>query len=103
MRSRSIRPCSALSAGGGEAGFQIGVKDLFGGLTGTDLKAVIVGYAEDPTAQAFDFFALFEAGIEPQEDFLHGFLRLGRMNAQRQQVPVNVFASLYKQLSHLVL
>ena len=70
------------------------------GLPRADLQAVIVRHPKHPTPGILDFFALFEAGVEPQEDFLDRLLRQRRMQPERQQIAVNILARFLKQLSH---
>ena len=72
-------------------------------LPGADFEAEIVRHAEDPGARVLNLFPFAQSGIQPQEDFLRGFLCLRRIQTEGQQIPVNVVPRLFEQTGDLVL
>ena len=84
-------------------GSQIGVEGLLGMLPGTDFEAEIVRHAEDPGARVLNLFPFALSGVEPKEDFLCGLLGLRRIQAEGQQIAVDVVPRLLEQLGDLLL
>ena len=75
----------------------LGVERLFRLLPRADLQTQIVRHPENPGARILNLLALAHGGVQAQEDFLHRFLRPGRVQPQRQQVPVDVVARFLEQ------
>src|SRR5262249_45446513 len=66
------------------------------------LQTKIVRNAKDPRSPIVNQFSFPERGIKPEKNLLRDLLRLGRMQAKRQQIPVNIVARLFEQLRYLV-
>ena len=60
-------------------------------------------HAEDPGTRVLNLFPFALSGIEPQEYFLCGLLRLRRIQAEGEQIAVDVVPRLLEQAGDLVL
>ena len=72
-------------------------------LPGADFEVEIVRYAEDPGARVLNRFPFAQRDIQPQENFLRGFLCLRRIETQSEKIPVNVVPRFFEQTGDLVL
>ena len=70
---------------------------------GANFQSQIVGHSKNPAPGILYVFALLERDIQPEEHFLCGFLRLGRVQSEAKQIAINVVARFDEQLGYLVL